>query len=71
MHWKVSFTKHPLETFRERIHEANIFELLYEPFELHTDVRKRNQIELIKAVAFELKRDFNSEFASLDNYKED
>jgi hypothetical protein len=42
MHWKVSFTKHPLEAFKERIHDANIFDLLYEPYELYTDVRKRN-----------------------------
>jgi len=42
MHWKVSFEQHPLEKFKEKIHEANIFDLIYEPYELHTDVRKRN-----------------------------
>jgi hypothetical protein len=45
--------------------------LLYEPFELFTDVRKRNQIELIKAVVFELKRDYNKEFVDLEKFKED
>jgi len=25
----------------------NVLDLFYEPFELHTDIRKRNQIELI------------------------
>jgi len=65
MHWRVSFKKHPLEAFREKIHEANIYELLYEPYELYSDVRKRNQIELIKAVVFELKVDFNIDFKGL------
>ena len=65
MHWKVSFERHPLDQFKERINEANVMELLYEPYELYTDVRKRNQIELIKAAVFELKRDFNKEFIAL------
>lgn len=45
--------------------------MLYEPFELFTDVRKRNQIELIKEVVFELKRDYNKEFVDLEKFKED
>ena len=71
MHWKVSFEQHPLEKFKEKIHEANIFDLIYEPYELHTDVRKRNQIQLLKAVVFELKADFNNEFIELEQGKED
>lgn len=45
--------------------------MLYEPFELYSDVRKRNMIELIKGVIFELKADFNKEFVDLENDKND
>lgn len=45
--------------------------MLYEPFELYADVRKRHQIELIKGVIFELKADFNKEFVELENDKND
>lgn len=38
---------------------------------MFTDVRKRNQIELIKQVVFDLKKDFNKEFLDLEKYKED
>lgn len=48
-----------------------IFDLMYEPYELFTDVRKRNQIELIKQLVFELKKDFNIEFFELEKYKDD
>ena len=34
-------------------------------------MRKRNQIELIKEVVFELKRDYNKEFVDLEKFKED
>lgn len=47
------------------------WDLLYEPYELFTDIRKRNQIEIIKQVVFELKKDFNEEFAALEQYKQD
>lgn len=43
-----------------------MFDLIYEPFDLYTDVRKRNQIELIKGVIFQLKRNFNKEFKELE-----
>ena len=46
-----------------------MWELIYEPYELFTDIRKRNQIELIKQVVFELKKDFNKEFSALEQYK--
>ena len=46
----------------ENAKAPNIFELIYEPYELHTDIRKRNQIELVKECIFELKRGFNKEF---------
>jgi len=40
----------------------NVIDLLYEPFEIYTDVRKRVQIEIIRAIVFELKDEFNKEF---------
>lgn len=49
----------------------NIMDLLYEPFELVTDVRKRNQIELIKGVVFVLKAQFNQEFKKLEGRKQE
>ena len=46
-------------------------DIIYEPFELYTEMRKRNQIEIIKNVIFELKKDFNKEFEDLEKNKED
>ena len=52
MHWRVRFELKQLEEIKENLAEASIFDLIYEPYELHTDVRKRNQIELIKGTVF-------------------
>jgi hypothetical protein len=72
MHWKVYFKILELQKAQERLEKnPNILDLLYEPFELFTDIRKRNQIELIKAIVFELKRDYNKEFVDLEKFKED
>jgi hypothetical protein len=72
MHWRVHFTGEDPEKAREALDKGPaIFALLYEPYELFTDVRKRNQIELIKQVVFDLKKDFNKEFLDLEKYKED
>ena len=49
----------------------NIYDLLYDAFELYTDQRKRTQIEMIKEVIYELKRDYNAEFTALESYKQD
>jgi len=46
-------------------------DIIYEPFELYTDIRKRNQIEIIKNVIFELKKDLNKEFEDPEKNKED
>lgn len=40
--------------------------MLYEPYDLYRDKRKRCQIEFLKEVVFELKRDFNKEFTNLE-----
>lgn len=73
MHWKVYFKINELQKASEALDKEDIpiFDMLYEPFELFTDVRKRNQIELIKSVVFDLKRTHNTEFFDLEKFKED
>ena len=51
------------------LESSNIFEMLYEPYDLYRDKRKRSQIEFLKEVVFELKRDFNKEFENLEQQK--
>lgn len=53
------------------VENPNIWDLIYESFEIYTDTRKRMQIELLREVIFELKRDYNKEFDSLERFKED
>jgi len=71
IHWKVVYMERELEDLKKALEEnpINIYDLLYDSFELYTDQRKRTQIEMIKEVIFELKRDFNKEFVALENYK--
>lgn len=70
MHWKVISLKIVLEELKTTIDEnTNIFDLIYDCFELYTDTRKRHQIEMLREVIFELKRDFNNEFDSLEAEK--
>jgi len=70
MYWKVVFQLQDLEQQKSVIDAANAFDLIYEPYELFPDFRKRQQIELLQAVIFELKRDFNEKFAKLGEAKE-
>jgi len=71
MHWRVMFLKRELEILKTEVAETkpieliNIYELLYDTFELYTDKRKRFQIEMVKQVIFELKIRFNTEFDNL------
>jgi hypothetical protein len=60
-----------LEEMKHILDNPNIWDLIYESFELYTDPRKRMQIELLKEVIFELKRDYNKEFDSLEKFKEE
>lgn len=53
------------------MNKPNIFDLIYEPYELSAEAKKRNQMELLKEVVYELKRDFNAEFNALEKFKED
>lgn len=70
MYWKVVFQLQDLEQQKSVIDAANAFDLIYEPYELFPDFRKRQQIELLQAVIFELKKDFNEKFAKLGEAKE-
>jgi len=71
IHWKIIQTKRSIDELKAAIESQNIFEMLYEPYDLYQDKRKRTQIELIREVVFELKRDFNKEFESLEKHKND
>jgi hypothetical protein len=51
-----------LEDTKKALENPNIWDLIYESSELYSDSRKRIQIELLKEVLNELKRDFNKEF---------
>lgn len=75
VHWKVSL----LETFKKNMNEdlkktfetLTPFDILYNSFELYSGKRKRTQIEILKAIVFELKKDFNKEFVELEMKKEE
>lgn len=71
LHWRVVQTRREMDELKAAIETPNIFDILYEPFELHTVKRKRAQIELLREVVFELKRDFNEEFKRLEKQKEE
>jgi len=74
IHWIVDYGKlfkRSIEELKKTIDNPNPFDLLYDAYEMHTLKRKRSQIEILKAVVFELKRDFNKEFTALEFKKED
>lgn len=48
-----------------------VLDILYEPFEICTDVKKRVQIEILRSIIFELKEDFNGEFNKLAEEKDE
>lgn len=66
IHWKVSlfetFKKNLNEDLKKTFENLTPFDLLYSAFDLYTSKRKRTQIEIIKMIVFELKRDYNKEF---------
>jgi hypothetical protein len=72
-HWKVVYMERDLDELKKSIEDVmpNIYDLLYECYDLYTDQRKRTQIELIREVIFELKRDYNKEFIALEAYKQE
>jgi len=73
MHWRVVFLERELDELKEKIgkpeSELDIYDLLYDTFELYTDKRKRFQIEMVRQIVFEIKQDFNSEFTQLQKDK--
>lgn len=73
MHWKVIQLEEKIDELRAKIEQPNPspWNLLYDAFELYTDKRKRIQIELLREVVFELKKDFNTEFEDLQKHKEE
>ena len=71
IHWKVVYLERELEDIKKALESPNIYDLLYDAFELYTDQRKRTQIELIREIVFELKRDYNKEFDALEAFKQE
>lgn len=71
IHWKIVQLQRSIDDVKAGLETNNIYEVLYEPFELYRDKRKRTQIEFLKEVVFELKRDFNKEFEQLEKFKND
>jgi hypothetical protein len=71
MFWAVKYQLDTLDEFKRRLDTPNIWDLIYESYDLYSNPRKRMQIELLREVIFELKRDYNKEFDSLERYKED
>ena len=71
IYWNVKYQLQTLDEIKKKLDHPNIWDLIYESFDLYTDSRKRMQIELLREVIFELKRDFNKEFESLEKFKED
>lgn len=69
IHWRIIQTKRSIDDLKVAVETGAIFEMLYEPYDLYRDKRKRAQIEFLKEVVFELKRDFNKEFEQLEEYK--
>jgi len=73
MHWRFVFLERELDELKEKIgkpeSELDIYDLLYDTFELYTDKRKRFQIEMVRQIVFEIKQDFNSEFTQLQKDK--
>ena len=63
--------KKELEDLAKEINTLGSWELLYEPFELYTDARKRMQIEILEDIIFLIKEEFNKEFIEFQKMKED
>lgn len=71
IYWSVKYALSTLDEVKKKLDHPNIWDLIYESYDLYTDPRKRMQIELLREVIFELKRDYNKEFESLEKFKED
>jgi|LauGreDrversion4_2_1035121.scaffolds.fasta_scaffold17660_3 hypothetical protein len=69
IHYKVVYIQKELEYLKATLENPNIYDILYNAFELYTDKRKRSQIELLKECVIELKRDYNKQFDEFSSYK--
>lgn len=75
MYWKIQSQKKQVDAIKKVLsckpeEGPPISDLIYEPYELSADGRKVNQIELLKGVVFELKKEFNMKFKKLRDDKE-
>ena len=52
IHWRIIQTKRSVDDLKAAIETGAIFEMLYEPYDLYRDKRKRAQIEFLKEVVF-------------------
>lgn len=59
IYWNVKYQLQTLDEIKKKLDHPNIWDLIYESF------------DLLREVIFELKRDFNKEFESLEKFKED
>ena len=71
MYWSVKYALAALDELKKKLDAPNIWDLIYDAYELYTNPRKRMQLELLNEVIYELKRDYNKEFDSLERFKED
>jgi len=71
MYWSVRYQLEQIDEVRKKLESPNIWDLIYEAYELYSNPHKRMQIELLREVVFELKRDYNKEFDALERFKED
>jgi hypothetical protein len=69
--WKIITRKKEIEELRKDLGTLGAWDLIYEPFELYTDGRKRMQIELLQEIVFNLKGEYNKEFESFQKFKDD
>ena len=69
--WKIIVKKKELEELRKDLYKLDTWNLLYEPFELYTDSRKRMQIEMLQDIVFKLKEEYNKEFIDFQKKKDD
>ena len=69
--WKIITKRKELEELRKDLSTLDAWDLLYQPFELYTDSRKRMQIEMLHDVVFKLKEEYNKEFKDFQRLKDD
>jgi hypothetical protein len=69
--WLIITKKKQFEDLKRDIENLKVSDLVYDGFEMYTDSRKRQQIEMLKSCIFNLKKQFNIEFTQLVKMKEE